>query len=87
MTHRILASLAFSLAFAGSAHAFTPAVIYGSSGKFDKSFNEAAFQGRISAALKELKTILDQNRNPVLAESVPHEFVGKFRLSGKRCAS
>ena len=37
--------IALSLTMFGSAHAFTPAVVYGASGKFDKSFNEAAFTG------------------------------------------
>lgn len=45
MMPRQLTALALTLTLATTAHAFTPAVIYGSSGKFDKSFNEAAFQG------------------------------------------
>ena len=43
--YKFLAPLALSLLSIGSAHAFTPAVVYGASGKFDKSFNEAAFTG------------------------------------------
>lgn len=50
MMQRHLTALALTLMLASPAHAFTPAVIYGAAGKFDKSFNEAAFRG-IAAAL------------------------------------
>ena len=43
MKHAVLAALAFSLAATGALA--QPAVIYDMGGKFDKSFNEAAFNG------------------------------------------
>jgi basic membrane protein A and related proteins len=47
MTRSLLAALAASLFAAGTAIAadFTPAVIFDMGGKFDKSFNEAAYHG------------------------------------------
>ncbi len=40
-----LATLAVAAAAAGTAHAADPAIIYDMGGKFDKSFNEAAYNG------------------------------------------
>ena len=47
MTRSLLAALAASLLAAGTAMAaeFTPAVVFDMGGKFDKSFNEAAYNG------------------------------------------
>jgi hypothetical protein len=45
-------------------------------------FNESAFRNRVSIALQELKTVLENNRNPVLAESVPHAYNDKYLLAG-----
>jgi hypothetical protein len=45
-------------------------------------FNESAFKHRVSIALQELKTVLENTRNPVLAESVPHAYNDKYLLTG-----
>ena len=45
MTKKSLAVAAAALFAASSSFAFTPAVVYDQAGKFDKSFNEAAYTG------------------------------------------
>jgi hypothetical protein len=55
---------------------------FGSSSGMD-NLVEWSFRNRVSAALQELKTVLDNTRNPVLAEDVPHEYSDKFLLAGE----
>ena len=45
------------------------------------SFDETGFRARVDAALKQVKTILDVNRNPRYPEDHPHTYDDKYALA------
>lgn len=45
------------------------------------AFNEHAFRARFDRAYAEVRTVLDTERQPVLAADVPHVYEDKYELT------
>ena len=61
---------------------FTPAVIFDMGGKFDKSFNEAAYQRRREVQGRDrhrLSRVRDHQREPARPGAAPHGAAGRHR--------
>jgi len=46
-----------------------------------ETFNETAFKARIEAALRRIRTVLDNTRNPQYPAEVPHRYDDKYLLA------
>lgn len=44
-------------------------------------YSEEVFKGKVSSALTQVRTILENTRKPEYAANVPHEYVDKFLLA------
>ena len=45
-----------------------------------QSYQEQRFQQQVQAALKQVATVLENNRNPRVAADVPHKYDDKYLL-------
>ena len=45
------------------------------------TFNEVRFKLRVEEAMRQVKTVLDNEKSPHLAEDVPHEYQDKYLLA------